>query len=291
MASELPGKANTMNDEPLVLYETPAPGVARLVLNRAGAKNAQNMAMLHLLDDMFSRAMADEHVRVIILAAAGSDFSAGHDLRRLLDSEDAASFGGRASSSGNFDAPGGEGYMAREEEAYMHLCRRWRNLTKPTIAQVQGRCIAGGLMLAWICDLIIASDNAQFLDPVTAWGGNGVEYFGHPWEFGPRKAKEFLFTGDMMEADEAWRLGMVNRVVPAAELARYVLDLAARIATRSSFALKTVKQSVNAAVDAQGQQQALDTAFQIHHMTHYHNRAINDGKMVDPAVMPKMFKG
>jgi enoyl-CoA hydratase len=279
-----------MNDETLVLYETPAEGVARLVLNRPQAKNAQNLAMLHQLDELFSRAMADEAVRVIILAAAGTDFSAGHDLRSLLDSEDAASFGGRA-SSGNFEATGGEGYMAREEEAYMHLCRKWRNLSKPTIAQVQGRCIAGGLMLAWICDLIIASEDARFLDPVTAWGGNGVEYFGHPWEFGPRKAKEFLFTGDMMDAQEAWRLGMVNRVVQTSELHAYTEALAARIATRSSFALKTAKQSVNAAVDAQGQQQALDTAFQIHHLTHYHNRAINDGKMVDPAVMPKMFKG
>lgn len=279
-----------MSEYPLVLYETPAAGVARLVLNRPQAKNAQNLAMLHQLDAQFGQAMGDEGIRVVILAAAGSDFSAGHDLRHLLDSEDAAGFGGRA-SSGNFEAPGGEGYMAREEEAYMHLCRKWRNLTKPTIAQVQGRCIAGGLMLAWICDLIIAGEDAQFLDPVTAWGGNGVEYFGHPWEFGPRKAKEFLFTGDMMDAQEAWRLGMVNRVVPVAELPAYTEALAARIATRSSFALKTAKQSVNAAVDAQGQQQALDIAFHIHHLTHYHNRAVNDGKMVDPAVMPKMFKG
>lgn len=278
-----------MSDEPLVLYENPQEGVARLTLNRPKAKNAQDLALLHCLDEQFNRAMGDEEIRVIILAAAGADFSAGHDLRKLLDSEDSSQFGGRA-SSGNFDAPGGEGYMAREEEAYMHLCRKWRNLTKPTIAQVQGRCIAGGLMLAWICDLIIASDDAQFLDPVTAWGGNGVEYFGHPWEFGPRKAKEFLFTGDNMSAQEAWRLGMVNQVVPSEELTQYTEDLAARIATRSSFALKTAKQSVNAAVDAQGQQQALDMAFQIHHLTHYQNRLINDGQMVDPAVMPKMYK-
>jgi enoyl-CoA hydratase len=278
-----------MNGEALVLYETPREGVARQTLNRPQAKNAQDLDLLHRLDDQFTRAMRDEGVRVIILAAAGSDFSAGHDLRKLLDTAEGSQFGGRA-SSGNFDAPGGEGYMAREEEAYMHLCKRWRNLTKPTIAQVQGRCIAGGLMLAWVCDLIVAGEDAQFLDPVTAWGGNGVEYFGHPWEFGPRKAKEFLFTADTWTAHEAWRLGMVNQVVPTPELARYTEDLAARIATRPSFALKAAKQAVNAAVDAQGQQQALDTAFQIHHLTHYHNRAVNDGQMVDPAVMPKMFK-
>lgn len=278
-----------MSDEPLVLYDTPVEGVARLTLNRANSKNAQNLELLHCLDAQFDRAMRDEAIRVIILAAAGSDFSAGHDLRALLDKEDPAQFGGRA-SSGNFEAPGGEGYMAREEEAYIHLCRKWRNLSKPTIAQVQGRCIAGGLMLAWICDLIVASEDAVFFDPVTQWGGNGVEYFGHPWEFGPRKAKEFLFTGDQCSAQEAWRLGMVNQVVAAGKLVQYTQDLAARIATRPSFALKTAKQCVNAAVDAQGQQQALDIAFQIHHLTHYHNRVLNDGAMVDPAVMPKMFK-
>ncbi|MDG2002441.1 MAG: enoyl-CoA hydratase [Novosphingobium sp.] len=278
-----------MNDQALVLYETPVEGVARITLNRANAKNAQNLNLLDALDELFTRAMKDEDVRVIILAAAGSDFSAGHDLRKLLDTEDATRFGDR-SSSGNYNSPDGEGYMAREEDAYMHLCKRWRNLSKPTIAQVQGRCIAGGLMLAWVCDLIIASEDAQFLDPVVAWGGNGVEYFAHPWEFGPRKAKELLFTGDTFSADEAWRLGMVNRVVPRKELEAFTLDLAARIAKKPSFALKTVKQSVNAAVDAQGQPQALDTAFQIHHLTHYHNRAINDGNLVDPSVMPKMFK-
>jgi enoyl-CoA hydratase len=278
-----------MNDEPLVLYEVPAPGVARLTLNRAYAKNAQSLSLLHALDDQFTRAMRDEDVRVIILAAAGSDFSAGHDLRKLLDSEEPAQFGGRA-SSGNFEGPGGEGYMAREEEAYMQMCRRWRNLTKPTVAQVQGNCIAGGLMLAWVCDLIIASDDAKFLDPVLAWGGNGVEYFAHPWEFGPRKAKELLFTGDTFTAEEAWRLGMVNHVVPRGELEAYTLGLATRIAQKPSFALKTAKQSVNAAVDAQGQQQALDTAFQIHHLTHYQNRVLFGGKLVDPAVMPKMYK-
>lgn len=279
-----------MQDEPLVLYDSPRRGVARLTLNRAKAKNAQDLALLHCLDDQFTRAMRDKAVRVIVLAAAGSDFSAGHDLRQLLDAENPAKFGGRA-SSGNFEAPGGEGYMAREEETYMQLCRRWRDLTKPTIAQVQGRCIAGGLMLAWVCDLIVASDDAQFFDPVVAWGGNGVEYFAHPWEVGPRKAKELLFTGDVFGAEEAWRLGMVNRVVPRDELEAVTLDLAERIATNPSFALKAAKQSVNAAVDAQGQQQALDTAFQIHHLTHYHNRAMFKGKMVDPAVMPKMFKG
>ena len=279
-----------MTEEPMVVRDTPAQGVARLTLNRPRARNAQNLDLLHALDDQFTEAMRDLDVRVIILAANGPDFSAGHDLRKTLEDEDENRFGER-SAAGNFGAPSGEGYMAREEEAYVQLCRRWRNLTKPTIAQVHGRCIAGGLMLAWVCDLIVASDDATFFDPVSAWGANGLEWFAYPWEMGARKAKEFLFTGDVWSAQEAWRLGMVNHVVAADELAQFTEELALRIASKPAFALKAAKQSVNAALDAQGQQVALDMAFQIHHLTHYHNRVLYDGKMVDPAVMPKMWSG
>jgi enoyl-CoA hydratase len=277
-----------MTENQMILFEQPSPGVARLTLNRPKSRNAQNLDLLHALDDHFTQAMRNADVKVIILAAAGPDFSAGHDLRQPLDKEEEERFG-KGSSAGNFSADGGEGYMAREEDAYFNLCRRWRNLTKPTIAQVQGRCIAGGMMLAWVCDLIIASDDATFFDPVSAWGGNGVEWFAYPWEFGPRKAKEFLFTGDTWNAQEAWRLGMVNHVVPKAELSTFTEALATRIASKPSFALKTAKQSVNAALDAQGQHLALDMAFQLHHLTHYHNRAINNGEMVDPKIMPRMW--
>jgi enoyl-CoA hydratase len=155
---------------------------------------------------------------------------------------------------------------------------------------VHGRVIAAGLMLAWVCDLIVASEDATFFDPVSAWGAPGLEWFAYPWEFGARKAKEFLFTGDTWSAQEAWRLGMVNHVVPAADLAESALALARRIANKPSFALKAAKQSVNAALDAQGQQLALDMAFQIHHLAHYHNRVMTGGLLVDPNVMPKMFK-
>jgi enoyl-CoA hydratase len=279
-----------MTDEPLVLYETLQPGIARLTLNRGKARNAQNLDLLRALDDQFTRAMRDHEVRVIVLAAAGPDFSAGHDLRVTLDMEDESRFGER-SSSGNFSAPGHAGTMAREEEAYVGFCRRWRNLTKPTIAQVHGRCIAGGLMLAWVCDLIVASEDATFVDPVSTWGANGLEWFAYPWEFGARKAKEFLFTGDTWTAQEAWRLGMVNHVVPAQELASFTQALAGRIAAKPAFALKAAKQSVNAALDAQGQPLAMDMAFQIHHLTHMHNRLINDGELADPAIMPKMWVG
>src|SRR5690606_13502014 len=142
---------------------------------------------------------------------------------------------------------------AREEEVYLGLCRRWRDIAKPTIAQVQGRCIAGGLMLAWVCDLIVAADSAMFMDPVVAMGVNGVEWFAHPWELGPRKAKELLFTGDAWTAEEAWRLGMVNHVTAEDELEAFTLALAGRIAAKPAFALAAAKRAINHAVDLQGQ--------------------------------------
>ena len=127
---------------------------------------------------------------------------------------------------GGFAEPNAHGRFAREQEIYLQITRRWRNLAKPTIAEVQGRCIAGGLMLAWACDLIVASDDAEFCDPVVAMGVCGVEWFVHPLELGPRKAKELLFTADRWTAQEAHRLGMVNHVVPRKELSSLRAGLA-----------------------------------------------------------------
>jgi enoyl-CoA hydratase len=171
--------------------------------------------------------------------------------------------------------------MAVEEEIYLGMCWRWRNLPKPTIAQVQGKTIAGGLMLAWVCDLIIASDDATFSDPVVAFGVNGVEYFAHPWEVGVRKAKEMLFTGDTVSAEEARSLGMVNHVVPRAKLEAFTLDLARKIADRPSMGLRLAKQSVNQMQDAQGLWPALQAAMSLQQLGHSHNTQVH-GMPVDP---------
>ena len=143
--------------------------------------------------------------------------------------------------------------MAREEEIYLQMCRRWRNIPKPLIAEVQGKVIAGGLMLAWVCDIIVASDDAEFRDLVVGWGIPGVEYFAHPWELGHRKAREFLYTGDWLGAEEAHRLGMVNQVVPRAQLREAVDTMAKKIAEKPLFGLKLTKEAINQTQDAQGQ--------------------------------------
>ena len=261
-----------------IRYEQPATGVARIVLARPEARNAQDKRMLYELNAAFDRAARDNAVKVIVLSADGPHFSSGHDLRdrsSIADFEPVGTWGG-------FDLPGAEGYMAVEHEIYLGMCWRWRNLPKPTIAQVHGKTIAGGLMLVWVCDLVIASDDATFSDPVVAFGVNGVEYFAHPWEVGVRKAKEMLFTGAAIGAEEARTLGMVNHVVPRAELEKFTLELAQRIASRPSMGLKLAKQSVNQAQDAQGFWTALQAAMSLQQLGHSNNAQVH-GMLVDPS--------
>lgn len=272
-----------------IRYETPADGVARIVLARPEARNAQDKPMLYALNAAFDRAAHDDGIKVIVLSADGPHFSSGHDLRdgsSMSDFDPVGTWGGSS-------LPGAEGHMAVEQEIYLGFCWRWRNLPKPTIAQVHGKTIAGGLMLAWVCDLIIASEDATFSDPVVAFGVNGVEYFAHPWEVGVRKAKEMLFTGEAIGAEEARQLGMVNRVVPRAELADETLQLASKIASRPSMGLKLAKQSVNQAQDAQGFWPALQAAMALQQLGHSNNAQVH-GIVVDPAgaeIIRKEAKG
>jgi enoyl-CoA hydratase len=269
-----------MSDEwQRVRYDQPAPGVARVTLARPEAANAQDYLLLSELNQAFDRATQDPDVRVIVLAADGKHFSSGHDLRDTTAITDIETIGTQC----HFDAEGAEGYMAREAEMYVGLCWRWRNIAKPTIASVHGKVIAGGLMLVWPMDLIVCSDDATFSDPVVAFGVNAVEYFVHPFEAGARLAKDMLFTGRAISAQEALQHGMVNRVVPREELEAETLALASHIAKRPMFGLTLAKQSVNNAQDAMGLYTAIQSAFGLHHVGHSHNRILFDGSLVDPS--------
>lgn len=262
----------------LVRRDTPAVGVARLILDRPERRNAQNPQMLYDLDAAFTVAAQDDEVRVIILAGEGPDFSSGHDVSEresTIPGDPVATFGA------GLGAPGAEGRHAFECEAYLGLCRRWRDLPKPTIGQAHGRSIAGGLMLLWPMDLIVASDTATFADPVVAFGLNGAEYFSHVWELGARKAKEMLFTGAPLTAHEALALGMVNHVVADSDLAEFTIDLATRIAAMPAYGLRLAKASVNAALDIQGYSAAMDAAFAQHMLGHANNLA-QHGDIIDP---------
>jgi enoyl-CoA hydratase len=246
----------------LVEYEV-QDRVALVTLNRPERRNAQNAALLKELDEAFDRAVGDSEVRVIVLQAKGKHFSAGHDL-----SDEAQNGPPWDHMFDDVKQNGLLGMYQWELGHFFGYSRKWRDLPKPTIAAVQGACIAAGLMLAWPCDLIIAADDARFSDPVIRMGIAGVEYQAHTWEFGARKAKELLFTAGFIDAQEARQIGMVNRVVPRAELEEAVLKLAQEIAQMHPHALMMAKRSVNQALDAQGQHSALQSGFDIHSLGH-----------------------
>ena len=258
-----------------VLYETEGP-IAWVTLNRPEYRNAQNIQMTLSLDDAFQRAVSDDAIKVIVLRGAGKHFSAGHDIGtpgRDIHKD----FERRATSwYAHEDKPGAEAMFVREQEAYLGMCRRWRELPKPTIAMVHGACIAGALMLAWCCDLIVASDDAFFADPVVRMGIPGVEYFAHPFVMNPRKAKEFLFLGDRMDAAEAHRVGMINRVVPRASLESTVREIAERIAEKPRFALALTKKAINQAEDRMGLRDTMDATYGLHHLAHAHLAMTSD---------------
>ncbi|WP_018255592.1 enoyl-CoA hydratase [Salinispora mooreana] len=247
---------------------------AVITMNRPRYRNAQNSAMTYALDSAFAAAVNDDTVAVIVLAGEGEHFSAGHDIGSPgRDVEQ--SFERRAVLWwDHVGRSGADQRYAREMEVYLGMCRRWRELPKPTIAMVQGACLAGGLMLAWVCDLIIAAEDAYFADPVVRMGIPGVEYFAHPWTLGPRFAKEILFTGERFDARRAYEVGMVNRVVPRAELYSHTLGLAQRIAEMPRFGLALTKRAINQAEDLMGMRSAMDAAFGLHHLAHAHNAEV-----------------
>jgi enoyl-CoA hydratase len=245
-------------------------------MDRPEYRNAQNSAMTYALDRALYRAADDDEVKVVILAGAGRHFSAGHDIG-TPERDVHLPFDRTAGLWWDHsDKAGAESRFARESEVYLGMCRRWRELPKPVIASVQGACVAGGLMLAWVCDLIVASEDAFFADPVVRMGIPGVEYFAHPWVMPPRIAKEFLYTGDRMSARRAYEVGMVNRVVPREELTERTLELAERIAAMPRMGLALTKRAVNQAEDLQGLHPGLDSVFGLHHLAHAHNAETRD---------------
>jgi enoyl-CoA hydratase len=271
-----------------ILLDRPLPGVFRITLNRPDSRNAQDAAMLYELNAAFDFAARDADIKVIILAANGPHFSAGHDLRVKDFVADMAPFDPVGTWCG-FGCKGAEGRMAVEKEMFLGLSERWRNVPKVTIAQVQGKVIAGGLMLVWPCDLIVAAEDAQFADTTLTIGVAGAEFFNHPWEVGVRKAKEMLFTSDFLSARDAHRLGMVNHVVGADRLEEETLALAERIARKPAFVLKLAKEAVNAAQDAQGRVNAMQTSFALHQLSHAHNVDLY-GIPIDPSGLPDGLK-
>jgi enoyl-CoA hydratase len=234
--------------------------VATITLDRPDKANAQNERMLDELDGCFTAAEYDDDVRVIVLRATGKHFSAGHDLQ-VGDAD-----------SVTLTEPDGSFQLNKiyrwEAKKYFGYGWKWRNIPKPTIAAVQGRAIAGALNLIWPMDLIVAAENARFEDPVVMMAIGGVEYHGHTWELGARRAKDMLFTNRAFTAAEAERIGLVREVVPAEQLWDATMALARQIAQRDPFGLAQAKRAVNQTLDVQGYYAALQSVFDIHQTGH-----------------------
>lgn len=232
--------------------------VAVITLNRPEKANAQNRELLVELNNCWQAAAGDDDVRVIVLQANGRHFSAGHDLagsRPLNDDGTPRTW----SLADTYDS---------ESEYFFGYSMAWRNIPKPSIAAVQGKCVAAGLMLCWPCDLIIASDDAEFSDPTARMGLAGVEYMAHAWELGPRKAKEILFRSTALGAGEAQALGMVNKVVPRDELRAEALAWAKEIATLNPMMTRLLKRGINGVMDTMGFSTSLAHSFDIHELAH-----------------------
>ena len=274
-----------MTDYEFLQYESHDDGaIVRILLDRPEARNAQNRGLLVELDDAFLRAEADDDVRVVILGGTGPLFSSGHDMG---SKQAIAEYSTHPTSKINGATRAGtEKRMLQEWHYYFENTRRWRNLRKITIAQVQGTVYAAGLMLMWACDLIVGSDDVLFADVVgTRLGMCGLEYFAHPWEFGARKTKELMLTGDSIDIDEAHRLGMVSKVFPRAELESSTLDFARRIARLPTMTALMIKESVNETQDNQGFYNSLNSCFTLHQLNHAHWAEVHDDGW--PAARPE----
>jgi enoyl-CoA hydratase len=253
-----PGTQGPAATEPVVLYRVDA-AVATITLNRPDAANAQSMALINALDEAFDRAERDDEVRVVVLAANGRHFSSGHDLKELVGPESGELRELRSTPEGKFH---------HEQTMYVDRCRRIHDFRKPTIAAVQGKCVAGGLMLACMCDIIVAAEDAVFSNPVLRMSGAAVELLVEPWEMGIRQAKEFLLASEELDAQEAMRLGLVNRVVPRAELESRAAELAARIALVPPITAEIVKASINNVAELMGKSASWRYHFMAHHFAH-----------------------
>ncbi|WFR72594.1 enoyl-CoA hydratase [Prescottella defluvii] len=247
--------------------------VVRIMLDRPEARNAQNRQMLVELNEAFLRAEADDQVRVVILGGSGPMFSSGHDLGskvRIEEREPGPNQHITHQTNGG-SRVAAEQRMLQEWHYFFENTRRWRNLRKITIAEVHGKVYSAALMLMWSCDLIVAAEDTTFADVVGArLGMCGVEYFAHPWEFGLRKTKELMLTGDSIDAEEAYRLGMISKLWKREELAENTEAFAKRIAKTPTMAALLIKESVNQTQDNMGFYNSLQACFTLHQLNHSH---------------------
>jgi enoyl-CoA hydratase len=228
--------------------------VATITLDRPDAANALDAASIDELDACLDQIDADEDLAVVVLRAEGKHFCAGHDLKEILAGEE--HWSERRATP--------EGRLRHELARYWAPMVRLRDTRPITIAAVQGACSAAGLMLACMCDLIVAADDARFSNPVARMSGVGVELLVEPWEVGPRKAKELLLLAQTWDAATAERLGLVNQVVGGDVLWDEARRMADDVALVPPLTAEAIKRSINGMVDRMGQRDSWQLHFWMH---------------------------
>lgn len=231
-----------------------------VTMSRPEVRNAQNTQLLTELDEALRAADADPDVHVIVIAGAGPHFSAGHDLKAYV--------GEAAADEWHEKRKTPEGKFEHERAMYFDKSLAIRDLRTPTIAMVQGKCVAGGLMVALMCDLIVAAEDAVFSNPVLKMTGAGVETLVEIRDMPARIAKAFLWGAQEMDAREAQRLSVVNTVVPNGELEKATTGLAEKIAKLSPVVAQNIKRSINHSEDLGGFRNALEYHFMVHQFQH-----------------------
>ena len=219
-----------MQESNILLRELDGAGVLRLTLNDASRRNALSEAMLGQLGAAFAEAGADPSVRVVILAATGPAFCAGHDLKEMT--------AGRAGDDR------GRAYFTKVMGMCSGVMQAIVNCPKPVIAEVEGIATAAGCQLAASCDLAVAADTAKFSTPGVHIGlFCSTPMVALSRNVGNKHAMEMLLTGDMTSAARAAEIGLVNRTVAPDELRDATLEMARKIASKSSMTLATGKRA------------------------------------------------
>ncbi|MDQ7911265.1 enoyl-CoA hydratase-related protein [Phytohabitans sp. ZYX-F-186] len=235
--------------------------VATVTLNRPEKRNAISAELRDELEAAFAALKPGDDVRVIRLRGAGAGFCSGYDLTSTASVYSGVADAAPPRAGGDRPAPAGLGESAavRDRERLRESIERWLFLwqyRKPVVAQVHGICLAGGLDLLGVCDLAYAADDALFGHPAARGLGIPPTLGMLPMRIGAARTKELLFTGDPIDAHEAYRIGLVNKVLPPDELDARTMALCRRIAHTPLDALTLHKHVVNRWSEVMGLREA-----------------------------------
>jgi enoyl-CoA hydratase/carnithine racemase len=216
-------------------------GIARIKLNRPEVLNAWNLKMSEEVNDAIQRVNSDKNVRVLILSGNGRTFCSGHDLKEAFQKPDEQGFPSDLMS-----------FIDYERKKIVNPKENLRTIKVPTIAQVQGHAIAGGFVLMNMCDLVIAAEGTKMGLYGVKFGPPPDENIPYLWMMPIRMLKEMVFTGRLYDAEEFYRIGLINKVVSLEKLEEEVMALAKEIMSINPVVNRLTKENIHHCLDIMG---------------------------------------